>query len=205
MVGALVLLLAHTVTRGSELQVLIPIPILLILFFQVTQCLDALRALFSCCNCVVVAASLPSSCPSLPSLTSLLSSLVSSVTTHAPHHLPALCTGFPLHHTDPEHARVASLAVLTAAVECRAAGDPALLSSLVSSLLASAGDPSPLARRLALQGVAGLASCGQTDREAAAGQCVAALLEGLGDEQCSAVSLTALQGLVALLPALPSH
>merc|ERR1719370_469302 len=170
----------------------------------VQTCLDSIRSLFSCVNCVVVAASLPTSCVDLPGLASLLRTLVSAVATHAPHHLPAFVAGFPVHQEAEESRRVATLAVLQAATEARGAGDQALLSSMVTSLLRAAGDSSPLARKLALQGVAGLAGCSAVDKEASAAQAVSALLAGLDDLQCASVSLTALQGLVDLLPSLPA-
>ena len=191
---SLVMLLAQAVVTSPSKAA--PDPVLV--------CTDALRALFSCVNCVVVAASLPSSCPSLPSLTTLLSSLLSSLTTHAPHHLPTLLSPFTAHLEQQESRRVATLAVLLAATEAKAAGDPALLSSLVSCLLRSCSDPCPLARRLALQGVAGLASCSTVDIESYASQALSALLQGLDDDHCQEVSLTALQAVVALLPSLPA-
>ena len=170
----------------------------------VHTCLDSIRSLFSCVNCVVVAASLPTSCADLTELAALLHGLVQAVATHAPHHLPAFVGGFPVHQDTVESRRVATLAVLQAATESRGAGDQALLSSMVTSLLRAAGDSSPLARKLALQGVAGLAGCSAVDIEASAAQAVSALLAGLDDMQCASVSLTALQGLVDLLPSLPA-
>ena len=192
--AGLVMLLAHSVARPAALQG--PHP--------ASTCLDAIRALFSCINCVVVAASLPSSCSDLAALATLLAALVAAVASHAPHHLPAVVSGFPIHQEDAECRRVAALAVLQAGAAARAAGDLALLASLVTTLLAAAGDASPLARRLALEGVAGLAHCSAGDIEGSAAQAVAALLAGLDDMQSPAVSLTSLQGLVALLPALPA-
>jgi len=193
LLSGLIMLLAAAVgqTRGSGVN-------------PVQTCLDSIRSLFSCVNCVVVAASLPTSCVDLPGLASLLHTLVSAVATHAPHHLPAFVAGFPVHQEAEESRRVATLAVLQAATEARGAGDQALLSSMVTSLLRAAGDSSPLARKLALQGVAGLAGCSAVDKEASAAQAVSALLAGLDDLQCASVSLTALQGLVDLLPSLPA-
>ena len=169
-----------------------------------STCIDSIRSLFSCINCVVVAASLPTACADLTGLAALLHSLVQAVATHAPHHLPAFVAGFPVHQEAVESQRVATLAVLQAATEARGAGDQALLSSMVTNLLRAAGDPSTLARKLALQGVSGLAGCSAVDIEASAAQAVSALLAGLDDMQCASVSLTALQGLVDLLPSLPA-
>merc|ERR1712088_1299039 len=70
--------------------------------------------------------------------------------------------------------------------------------------MGAAGDSSTLARKLALQGVAGLAGCSAVDIEASAAPAVSALLAGLDDMQCASVSLTALEGLVDLLPSLPA-
>jgi len=196
--SGLVMLLAHTVGKlhvsGTD---------------PVVVCLDSIRALFSCISCVVVASSLPSSCSDYNQLISLLSSMVHSVSTHASHHLPALVSGFTgclgLNHHDPECRRVASLAVLQAAVEVKAGGDLALLASIVTTVLRIASDPSPLARKLALQGVAGLADCSQQDIESSSAQSLTVLLQGLDDDQCPTVSLTALKVLVTVLPKLPAH
>ena len=196
--SSLVMLLANTVGK-SQVSGVEPVLV----------CLESIRALFSCVNCVVVASSLPSVCADYTQLVSLLSGLVHSVTTHASHHLPALVSGFTgclgLQEHDAECRRVAALAVLQAAVEVRAGGDLALLASMVTTVLRSASDSSPLVRKLSLQGLTGLAACSDQDIESSAAQALSVLLQGLDDEQCPTVSLTALQTLVTVLPRLPAH
>ena len=174
----------------------------------VTITLDTLRALFSCVNCVVVASSL--SCQHLSDYTqlvALLDRLVQAVTQHAPHHLSSIVSGHvPFTASSlPDCMRVASLAVLQSCAEHKAGGDLALICSIHSVLLKSCSDTLPLARRLALQGVPLIASCADLELEAGCVPTLTALIIGVEDEQCSAVSLTALRGLVSLLPHVPPH
>eukprot|EP00092_Neocalanus_flemingeri_P105615 GFUD01135406.1.p1 GENE.GFUD01135406.1~~GFUD01135406.1.p1 ORF type:complete len:827 (+),score=184.53 GFUD01135406.1:272-2482(+) len=170
--------------------------------------LETLRSLFSCVNCVVVASSLTcSGLSDYTQLVGLLSRLVQAVAQHAPHHLPAILSGHVpfTAATVPECMRVASLAVLQSCAEQKAGGDLALLFSTHSVLLKSCSDSLPLARRLALQGVPQLSACSEMEIETSCVASLTVLITGVEDEQCSAVSLTALRGLVSLLPHVPPH
>lgn len=170
--------------------------------------LETMRALFSCVNCVVVANSLTcSGLSDYTQLVQLLGQLVQAVAQHGPHHLPAIVSGHvPFTSASlPDCMRVASLAVLQSCAEHKAGGDLALLSSVHSVLLKSCSDLLPLARRLALQGVPALAACSAMEMESNCVASLTALISGVEDEQCSAVSLTALRGLVSLLPQVPPN
>jgi len=170
--------------------------------------IDALRALFSCLNCVVVASALQNIClADYNDLVHLLNKFVGSVAQHAPHLLPAIVSGHvPFAEvTVPDCMRVASLAVLQACAENKAGGDLSLLAKLQATLLACCSDPLSLTRRLALQGIPILSVCGEVDLESRCLATLSALIAGVEDEQCSAVSLTALRGLVTFLPHVPKH
>jgi len=193
--------------RGSVIS-LSKVDSMSVVIDPVSITLESMRALFSCVNCVVVASSLTSSgLSNYTQLVDLLTKLVQSVAQHGPHHLPAIVSGHVpfTAPTVPDCMRVASLAVLQACAEHKAGGDPALLATTLSTLLKSCSDSLPLARRLALQGVPALAACSQDEIETTCVAALSALITGVEDEQCSAVSLTALRGLVCLLPHVPPH
>jgi hypothetical protein len=206
-VSSLVMLLSRSLgtkysQRGSVIS-LSKVDSDAVIIDPVTITLEAMRALFSCLSCVVVASSL--TCTGLSTYTQLvelLCRLVQAVSQHCPHHLPAIVSGhIPFTATTvPDCMRVASLAVLQGCAEHKASAD-----TVLATLLKSCADTLPLARRLALQGVPALASCTQIEIETNCVSALAALITGVEDEQCSAVSLTALRGLVTLLPHIPAH
>ena len=211
-VSSLVMLLSRSLgskysQRGSIIS-LTKVDTMSVVIDPVTVTLEAMRALFSCVNCVVVASSLTyTDLHNYTQLVELLTKLVQAVSVHGPHHLPAIISGHIPYtaHTNPDCMRVASLAILQGCAEHKGSVDTALLSTTLATLLKSCGDGLPLARRLALQGVPALAVCSQVELETNCVSVMSALITGVEDEQCSAVSLTALKGLVSLLPHVPAH
>jgi len=211
-VSSLVMLLSRSLgtkysERGSIIS-LTKVDTMSVIIDPVTVTLEAMRALFSCVNCVVVAGSLTyTGLHNYTQLVELLTKLVQAVSVHGPHHLPAIISGHIPYtaHTNPDCMRVASLAILQGCAEHKGSVDTALLSTTLATLLKSCGDSLPLARRLALQGVPALAVCSQVELETNCVSVMSALITGVEDEQCSAVSLTALNGLVSLLPHVPAH
>jgi len=97
------------------------------------------------------------------------------------------------------------LSVLQSCAECKAGGDQSLLFSVYAVLIKCCADPLPLARRLALQGIPLLADCNHDKLHSNCASTLSALIAGVEDEQCSAVSLTALKGLVYFLPKISAN
>ena len=143
--------------------------------------------------------------PDYTSCVTLLTKMMEALFEHAPHHVSPLITcHVPFTaETYSDSMRVAAVSVLSSAAEHKCGGDKAQYTCLHAMLLKCAHDNMALVRRLALKGLASLVlDMGEDDLKTA----VNCLVSGIDDDTCSSVSLTALRGLVKLLPRLePDH
>ena len=202
-VSALVMMMARGVghqfsTRGSQLSLsksdtctkLDP----------VATSVTCLRSVFTSVGCASVASTLNTTTLSdYTCCVTLISKMMEAVCCHAPHHVSALVNSH-VQYIDSSHVdsmRVAAVAVLSAACEHQCGGDQSLYKGLHKTLVCCSGDTMPLVRRLSLHGLAFISVDMGEDEVSTS---VKVLVSGVDDDQCSTVSLTALRGLVKLLP-----
>ncbi|XP_075211694.1 maestro heat like repeat family protein c11.1 isoform X2 [Lycorma delicatula] len=135
----------------------------------------------------------------------MMPSLTRSICNTCGHNLPRILTCFsPYFNSHSEAQRIAFISFHAECVGIQCAGQSALVDGVIQTLMSGLNDTSPLVRRLCLKGLAYISHLEERQRERHCEAVLAALMEGLDDQDTSSHSEIALQAMTGLSQVLPT-